>query len=386
VVYLNHGSFGACPRPVFEAYQTWQLELERQPVDFFQRRRRALLRQAREALGEYVGVDADDLVYVTNVTTGLNIVARSLPLRPDDEVLTTDHEYGALNRTWLYVCEKRGARYVRQPVPLPILSVEQVVDALWSGVTERTRVLFFSHITSPTALVLPAAELVRRAREAGIITVIDGAHAPGQIPLNLRALGVDFYSGNCHKWMLAPKGSAFLYARREMQALLEPLVGGRSSGTSEGSCLVDEHQYQGTRDIAAYLAVPAAIHFMREHDWPDVRQKCHELVRHARKEIAERTGLPPITPDAPTWFSQMAVLPIPACDLPTLCRRLYDEFAIEIPAPAWNGHQFVRLSVQGYNTRADVELLVEALSTLLREVRFDRPQVAWSTRRQGAKT
>jgi len=215
VIFVNHGSFGACPRPVFAAYQAWQRELERQPVEFLGRRFAALIAEARTALGAYVGAGADDLVYVPNATTGLNIVARSLELAPGDEVLATDHEYGALDRTWRFICAKRGARYVRQPVELPITSAEEVVEAVWAGVTDRTRVLFLSHITSPTAIIIPVAELVRRAREAGIITVVDGAHAPGQIPLDLESLGVDFYAGNCHKWMMAPKGSAFLYARRE---------------------------------------------------------------------------------------------------------------------------------------------------------------------------
>jgi len=167
VVFLNHGSFGACPRPVFEAYQAWQLELERNPVEFMQRRATALLREARECLARFVGADADDLVYVTNATTAVNTVARSLALAPGDEVLATDHEYGAMNRTWELVCQKRGARYINRTVPLPIVSAEQVVDAVWSGVTDRTRVLFLSHITSSTALILPVGELIRRAREAG---------------------------------------------------------------------------------------------------------------------------------------------------------------------------------------------------------------------------
>lgn len=368
IVFLNHGSFGACPKPVFKAYQDWQLELERQPVEFVQRRSRALLDNARQALGDFVGADADDLVYVTNVTLGLNIVARSLPLEPGDEVLTTDHEYGSLNRTWEFVCEKRGAHYVHRTVPLPIVSTEQVVDAIWSGVTDRTRVLFLSHITSPTALTLPVEELVRRAREAGIITVIDGAHAPGQVPLALDELDVDFYGGNCHKWALSPKGSGFIYARRERQHLLEPLIGGRKGPEFQVSRLVDEHQYQGTRDLAAFLAVPTAIQFMQEHDWPNVQQACHQLVRYARTQVAELTGLSPVTPDAPEWFAQMAVLPIPQCDMPQLHRRLHDEFAIEIPTTGWNGQHFVRLSVQGYNTRDDIKRLVKALDKLLPEV------------------
>jgi isopenicillin-N epimerase len=210
VIFLNHGSFGACPRPVFAAYQEWQRELEAQPVEFLGRRGRGLLAEARRALGAYVGAAADDLVYVPNSTFALNVVARALPLTPGDEVLATDHEYGAMERAWTFVCERRGARYVRQPVPVPCATEDEVVQAVWAGVTPRTRVLFLSHITSPTALIFPVAALVRRAREAGILTVIDGAHAPGQVPLDLGALGADFYVANCHKWLCAPKGSCCL--------------------------------------------------------------------------------------------------------------------------------------------------------------------------------
>lgn len=367
VVFLNHGSFGACPRPVFEAYQAWQLELERQPVEFLGRRFGELMRQARTALAGFVGADPTDLVYVPNATTGLNVVARSLPLEPGDEVLSTDHEYGALDRTWRFVCRKRGAHYVRQPVPLPVASAEQVVEAIWAGVTPRTRVLFVSHITSATAIVFPLAELIRRARRAGIITVADGAHAPGQVLLDLEALGVDFYVGNCHKWMMAPKGAAFLYARREMQPLLEPLVvsWGWESDDPGPSRLVDHHEWQGTRDVAAFLAVPAAIRFMEEHEWPQVRQACHELVCYARRAIADLTGLPPITPETSEWFVQMAAFPLPVCQGETVQRRLYDEFGIEVPITEWNGMRFVRLSIQGYNTRSDVDALLHALREVL---------------------
>ena len=367
VIFLNHGSFGACPEPVFRVYQSWQLELERQPVEFLARRFADLMRNARESLAAFVGADANELVYVPNATTGLNIVARSLPLQGGDEVLATDHEYGALDRTWRFLCAKRGARYIRQPVPLPVESAEQVVEAVWSGVTPRTRVLFISHITSPTAIIFPVAGLVKRAREAGLITIVDGAHTPGQIPLDLKTLGADFYSGNCHKWMCAPKGAAFLYARRDMQRWVEPLVvsWGWESEKPGPSRFVDEQEWQGTRDIAVYLSVPAAIQFMAEHDWPHVQRKCHELVRYARERVGELTGLPPITLDSPEWFAQMAALPIPHCDLDTLKRRLYDEFRIELPTVEWNGRHFVRISIQGYNTRADVDALVEALRILL---------------------
>jgi len=367
VIFLNHGSFGACPRSVFETYQAWQLELERQPVDFLGRRFDGLMAEARAALGAYVGAETADLVYVANATTGLNAVARSLPLEPGDEVLTTDQEYGALDRTWRFVCRKRGARYVRAQIELPVASAEQVTEAIWSDVTPRTRVLFLSHITSPSAIILPVANLIRQAREAGIITVIDGAHAPGQIPLDLEALGADFYAGNCHKWMMAPKGSAFLHARRQVQRALEPLVvsWGWESEKPGPSRLVDHHQWQGTRDVAAFLAAPAAIRFMEEHGWSEIRRACHELLRYARQRITEITELPPITPDSSEWFAQMAALPLPPCEAEPLQRRLYDEFNLEVPIIAWNDLQFVRVSIQGYNSRADVDALAEALRTLL---------------------
>jgi isopenicillin-N epimerase len=373
IVFLNHGSFGACPKPVFEEYQRWQLELERRPVEFLGRRFNELMRAAREALGAFVGADAADVTYVTNATVGLNVVARSLELRPGDEVLTTDHEYGALDRTWHFLCAKQGAKYIRQPVSVPIQAADEVVEMIWSGVTARTRVLFISHITSPTAITFPIAPLIERARKAGIISIVDGAHAIGQIDLNLRELGADFYSSNCHKWLLAPKGSAFLYARREMQPLVEPLVvsWGWEAEQPGPSKFIDEQEWQGTRDIAAYLSVPAAIQFQHDQQWPRVREQCHALVRYAREQAGALTGLPLLTPDEAQWFTQMAALPLPPCDLDALKRRLYDEFKIEIPVISWNDRQFVRISMQGYNTRADVETLIQALRTLL-------PQLAHS--------
>jgi isopenicillin-N epimerase len=367
VVFLNHGSFGACPRPVFDEYQRWQRELERQPVEFLGRRFNDLMREARSALGGYLGADADDLVYVTNATVGLNIVARSLELHPGDEVLSTDHEYGALDRTWRFLCAKRGAKYVRLPVSVPIASAEEVIETIWSGMTDHTRILFISHITSPTAITFPIKPLIDRARERGIISIIDGAHAPGQIDLNLRALGADFYSGNLHKWLMSPKGSALLYAHKEMQHLIEPLVvsWGWDAEKPGPSKFVDEQEWTGTRDIAAFLSVPAAIQFQRDHDWLRVRRECHELVRYARQQVSELFGLPPLTPDGEQWFAQMSALPLPSCDLDTLKRRLYDEYHIEIPVIRWNDRCFARISIQSYNTQADVEKLMEALRTVM---------------------
>ena len=368
VIFLNHGSYGACPRPVFEAYQRRQLELEHQPVEFMQHRVNDLLQEARNKLGAYLNADAEDLVFVTNASMGLNIIARSLALEPGDEVLSTDHEYGSLNRAWEWVCGKSGAHYIRRPIPLPITSTEEVVDAVWSGVTDRTRVLYCSHITSPTALILPVGELIQKARAAGITTVIDGAHAAGQIPLDLSELGADFYSANCHKWMMAPKGVGFLYARKEMHDKLEPLVGGRAHDLRNGSRLIAEHQYQGTRDPASFITVPEAIRFMEEHDWPQVRERCHQLARYAREKVFQLTGLPPVIPDSPQWFAQMALLPIPPCDGAALKRRLLAEYGVELPTTGHGDQQFLRISVQGYNSQEDVSTLVEGLSALLPEV------------------
>jgi isopenicillin-N epimerase len=367
VVFLNHGSFGACPRPVFDVYQRWQLELEQQPVAFMQRRLNELLQKARNELGAYVNADPEDLVFVTNVTYGLNIVLRSLTLAPGDEVLSTDHEYGSLNRAWEWVCNRTGAHYIRRPVPLPITSTEEVVDAIWSGVTDRTRVLFCSHITSPTALTFPVAELIDKARAAGITTVIDGAHAPGQIPLDLEALGADYYAANCHKWMMAPKGVGFLHARKELHDKLEPLLGGKASD-AKGSRLIADHQYQGTRDPAAFLTIPETIRFMEQHDWRRVREGCHQLARYAREQVAQITGLPSVIPDSRRWFAQMALLPIPACDGAVLKGRLLDEFGCELPVTGHGDQQFLRISLQGYNSREDVDTLVEGLSALLPQV------------------
>ncbi len=331
------------------------------------------MRAARGPLAQYVNCDADDLVYVPNATVGLNTVARSLKLKPEDEILSTAHEYGALDRTWTFIAERTGAIYKRQTISVPLSTKDEFVENFWSGVTSRTRVIFLSHITSPTALILPVQEICHRARGAGIITIIDGAHAVGQIPLDLPALDADFYSSNAHKWMMSAKGSAFLFARREVQVLLEPLVvswGWRPEKPGH-SKFVQEQEWQGTRDIAAFLSVPAAIQFMRENNWEQVRTACHELARYARHAISELTGLEPMSPDSPEWFSQMVSLPLPSCNPELLKQRLYDEYRIEVPILTWNNRHLIRVSIQGYNTREDVDTLVVALKELLPQVKVE---------------
>ena len=385
VIFLNHGSFGACPRPVFEAYQQWQRELERQPVDLFGRRSAALLAEARAKLAAYLNVEADNVVYFPNPTTAMNVAARSLALprpgqspllAPGDEILTTDQEYPAMDRTWEFIAHITAARYVHQPIPLPLTSEADFVDALWAGVNERTRVIFLSHITCSTALIFPVQEVCRRAREAGIITIVDGAHAVSQIPLDLTAIGADIYAGACHKWLCAPKGAAFLYARPAAQAWLEPLVVSRGWGHQPPagvSSLVAYHEGQGTRDLSAFLSVPAAIAFQAEHDWDSQRRRCHALASATRRRLNAFTGLDSLCPDSEQWFSQMVSIRIPggapgqegAPALVELRNRLYQDYHIEMPVMNWRGQGLIRVSLQAYNDESDVDTLIEALERWL---------------------
>lgn len=379
VIFLNHGSFGACPKSVFEAYQGWQRRLESQPVLFLGRELAALEAQARRILGIYLNADSNDLVFIPNATHGVNIVARSLALGPGDEILASDHEYGACDNTWNFVCRKTGATIKRLPISLPIESSEAFVEQLWQGVTPRTRLIYLSHITSPTAQRFPIEIICQRARQAGILTLVDGAHAPGQIFLDLPVIGADFYTGNCHKWMLSPKGAAFLFARKEVQHLIEPLVvsWGYSADdkTTTGSRFIDILQWTGTHDPAAALSVPVAIRFMEMNNWNDVRRRCTGLLLQALGRIREITGLPAAYPDHQDGMPhslppQMGVARLPRIrDLAALKSRLYDEYHIEVPLIEWNEQHWIRISVQGYNTQEDIDTLVQALSRLLPEMR-----------------
>ena len=370
IIFLNHGSFGACPKPVFDVYQQWQRELERQPVEFLGRRILDLLAGAREKLAEYLHCDVRDVVYFPNPTTAINMVVRSLDLQPGDEILTTDHEYGAMDRTWRYYCAKSGAKYIQRHIPLPVTSHADFVELFWAGVTPQTRIIFLSHITSTTALIFPAEEICRRAHEAGILYIVDGAHAPAHIQLDLSTLGADIYTGACHKWMMAPKGAAFLYARREMQERLDPLVvsWGYDSepGYGSGNKFLDYHEWQGTRDLAAFLSVPAAIDFQREQDWDHVRARCRGLVCAIQQEVNALTGIAPICAHPEEWLGQMVALPLPAgVDGAALKKRLYDEYGIEIPNTQFDKQSFLRLSAQGYNTEAELDFFVKTLRKLL---------------------
>ncbi|MBI5719831.1 MAG: aminotransferase class V-fold PLP-dependent enzyme [Burkholderiales bacterium] len=396
VTFLNHGSFGATPRVVLQAQQRAQLEMERNPVAYLGRASAALLASARQRLAAEIGARGEDLVFVPNASTGVNIVARSLALAPGDEVLTTDHEYGACVATWQRRCVESGAVLRTVAVPLPF-EPEAFAERLLAACTPRTRLVFVSHITSTTAIVFPLRALCAAARERGVITLVDGAHAPGQVALDLAAIGADFYTGNCHKWMCAPKGSAFLHVRPDRLAgpvLLEaPVVSwgyvaeqaedeGAVDGAASGGLAVGRTghtgfdaytgrtplerrlQWQGTRDLSAFLSVPAAIEFQAAHDWPAWRRRCHDMAIELQREVLARNGLAPVAPD--DALAQMVPIPVrtPATGdhAEALRRWLCDERRIEVPVTQHAGQVLVRASVQAYNTHEDLERLRDALA------------------------
>jgi isopenicillin-N epimerase len=383
LVFLNHGSFGACPQPVFAALQRWQLEMERNPVQFLGRRSAALLHGARQRLAAHLGAAVEDLVFVPNATTGVNTVAQSLALQPGDEVLATDHEYGACDATWHHVCARTGAHYRRVEVPLPF-DAQSFVSRLMAAVTPRTRLIFLSHITSTTALVFPVAALCAAARARGLATLVDGAHAPGQVALNLAEVGADFYTGNCHKWLCAPKGAAFLHVRPEAQAQVHaPVVSWGYVAGADGAMAGDDPQatmgghtgfdayagrtllerrlqWQGTRDIAAWLSVPAALDFLADHDWAARRAECHARALALQARVGARNGLAPIARDED--FGQMVPIPVRSPDPEGLRAWLFEQHRIEVPVTQHAGQTFVRVSVQAYTLDSELQALENALA------------------------
>lgn len=362
--FFNHGSFGACPQPVFEAYQATQLLLERQPVKFIGREFAGQMRTARTALSAYLNYPADGLVYFPNPTTAINMVARSLPLQPGDEILATDHEYGAMDRTWRFITTKAAAHYRNQPIATPYTNDDDFIAQFWKGVTPRTKYIFISHMTSQTALRFPVAQVCERARAEGILTIIDGAHIPGHLPLDLLQLGADIYTGACHKWLCAPKGAAFLAASPAAQSLLEPLIvsWGYEAEIPGDSRFIDHHEYQGTTDPAAYLSVPAAIQFLNQHNWPKHQAEMHQRAIELRQELLARYPVKSLSIDD-TPIGQMFAIQIPFTEPVALQSRLYEKFAIEVPVYYWQDQVYLRISLQVYNTAEDFNALFDALDS-----------------------
>ena len=372
VTFLNFGSFGACPKPIFERYQQYQLELEQEPVQFITVNGLQYLKQSREALAAYINCPADDVVYVTNPSYALNIIAKSFNLQKDDEILTTNLEYGACDRTWNYYCKKVGAKYIRQPITLPIPSKEDLINEFFKGLTSRTKLVFISHLTSSTGLRMPVEEICAIAKQKGILTFVDGAHAPGQLPLNLQTLQADIYTGACHKWMMTPKGSSFLYVKNEHQHLFDPLIvswGYQSTAPSQSQFL-DYHQMQGTRDFSAFLCIPNAIEFMQQNNWSAVSKTCKEMVQQNAPRFCKLLKATPTAPITDDFICQLYSTPIKTKQPLELHRHFFNQYKIEVPVMPHGDNVFLRYSIQAFNTHNDLDKLYNAVEDIIKTTSF----------------
>ena len=365
---MNFGSFGACPRPVFERYQQYQLELERGPVQFITVNGLQYLKQSREALGAYVNCDADDVVYVVNPSYAVNIVAKSMDLKENDEILTTNIEYGACDKTWNYYCERKGAKYVRQPIIFPLQSKEDFIEQFFQGFTSKTKLVFISHLTSSTGIRLPVEEICAIAKQKGLLTFVDGAHAPGQLPLDLQTLQADFYTGACHKWMLTPKGSSFFYVKKEWQSMCDPLVisWGYKSAKPSHSQFLDYHQTQGTRDYSAFLTIPVAIDFMRDNNWPAVSAHCRGITISNADRFCDLLHSEPICNNKEDFIFQLCSTRIKTKYPEQLHALLFDKYKIEIPVMPHEGEVYLRYSIQAFNSQDDLDILYDAIEDIIK--------------------
>jgi len=375
ISFLNHGSFGGCPRPVLESQTAWRDRMERQPVAFFARDLEGLIDEARERVAAFVGADPLDLVFVPNATTGVNAVLRSLRLEAGDEALVTDQEYNATRCAAQFVAEQAGARLVRAEIPFPIDSPETALQRVLDAVTERTRIVVIDHATSQTALIMPVEELARELRARGVDLLIDGAHAPGMIDLNVDSIGAPFYTANLHKWCCAPKGAAFLYVRRDRQADVVPTAVSHGwdapdRGRSRFHLMFD---WPGTCDPTAWLASPRAIEFMEgltPNGWEGVRAHNHDLIVRGRRLLCEALGVE--EPAPASMLGSIASVPLPDGEpgTPTtpffpdpLQHALLERHGIEVPVIHWPEapKRLLRISAQVYNEMSEYERLAEAL-------------------------
>ena len=366
ITFLNHGSFGACPKPVFDAYQNWQRKLENQPVQFMVIDVYEHLALARNKLGAFIGCDGDDLFFIPNATTAVNTIIRSLDLGPGDEVLSTNHEYGSLIRAWEWVAKEKGFHFIQHEFPLPLKTHEDFIEDFWESVTANTRIIFVSHITSSTGLIFPAEEICSRARKDGILTIIDGAHVPGQLALDITAMDPDVYTGACHKWLSAPKGSTFLYVKNDLQSIIKPLIisWGEAGDDPGPSQFLKDNQYQGTRDPSAFLAVPAAIDFQKVHNWNTVKKSCRELNRRTRDRAYKIIHTDPICPNTEEWLGQMASVEVDVNNEQALKDTLLETYKIEIPVFTWQEKTLLRFSFNAYNDEHDADVLIGALKEI----------------------
>jgi len=366
ITFLNFGSFGACPKPVFKRYQEYQLELEQEPVLFMTSTGLQYLKQSRQALGEHINCDADDLVFMPNPSHAVNLIAKSFPLKEGDEVLATNIEYGACDRAWQFYCDKAGAVYKRQPIRFPLESKEDFVQQFFTGVTSNTKLVFISHITSSTGIRLPVEEVCKFAKEKGLMVFIDGAHAPGHVPLDLQALNVDMYTGACHKWMMTPKGSSFLFVRKEHQNLFDPLVvsWGYKALFPSHSQFLDYHQQQGTRDFSAFLTIPDAIQFMKDHHWIDVSKHYRKMVQENAAGFCRLLDAEPIAPVNDDFVLQLYSARIKTTEPEKLHDHFFNEYKIQIPVMRQNDKVYLRYSLNAFNTQADLDQLFDAITSI----------------------
>ena len=382
-IYLNHGSFGPPPAAVRSARRKWLEALDSQPMDFFVRQLEPAWLTARDKVAAFVGASPGDLIFVENATVGMNIVADSFPLAAGDEVILTDHEYGAVQRIWQRACSKAGAAAKTAELPLPFRTAGETCDAIFAAVTERAKLLVVSHITSPTAVILPVAEICRRARERGIAVCIDGPHAVAQVPLAIDQLGCDFYTASCHKWLSAPFGSGFLRVAPRWQSHVRPpvLSWGRIPPIKINAWS-DEFVWSGTRDPSPYLSIPAAIEFLENVGLDAFRGRTHWLAQYARRILVELTGPEPIVPDDPAWYGSMAHVPLPprrdatksaeqhdeSCPVSNpLQHTIWRQLGIEVPIIDFRGQRYIRVSCHLYNDTEQIDRLVSGLADLLRQ-------------------
>ena len=376
-VFLNHGSFGACPKPILELQTQLRHEMEATPVQFLWRHYDDRLQAARTEVARFIGARSHDLVFVTNATTGVNAVMRSLKLRRGDELLTTNHNYNACHNVLVETARHAGARLVTAPVPFPLRGPGDVVEGILQAVTPRTRLAMIDHVTSPTALVFPVAQLVRELSARGVEVLVDGAHAPGMLPLQIAKLGAACYTGNLHKWVCAPKGAAFLWVREDKQKDIQPAVISHGHNTPRPgfSSFQDRFDWAGTADPTAWFCAGEAIRWLGDlvpGGWPAIRAANHQLAIAARRLLCQSLQIEPPCPES--MLSAMATLPLPA---PFQGRpksgkieadqlRLYDEYGIELPLLRFGSpeRRYFRISAHLHNSLADYAYLAQALEDI----------------------